>query len=380
MFLLLMTAALPYAVEARPYGLLLGCSSAAVALWVYSNRSGASPLVTGALIATLLVAAVWVHWFGVLAWFVVGILEVWQFRLRLRPQLWLPLVAGGLLCLPLFPFAMHAKEYSAVMVWRIPDVWSLWTLYAGLLPASTLVLGLVIGVVGAREGSRTSATQNETKRLAPALRSAVMLALIPFLGYLLALGGVGVVTVRYTLAGAAGVSMLIALALVPLVASRRTLALCTCLLAAGAFEEAAQIKHDMTEVGAVRNQIGPFSILRTGADSGDVDLPILVSDIHVYLPLIQYAPTSLAHRLVYVTGQNPQATFQMERYAQWFPVRTLSQEQAFAATRFLIYVAGDDLLLPGALNRGWHVSAEPLGINPQTFPRPGYLLLAERIP
>ena len=159
--------------------------------------------------------------------------------------------------------------------------------------------------------------------------------------------------------------------------TRRRAAACLSVLCAGALMNAVALKRDIVEKGALRQHSGVYAIL--GLDLTDLEptVPIVVGDLHVYLPLIYYGSQALVDRLVYVPGQNPQADFQMARYSTWFPVQVMSWDSATQYSRLLVYDARDDVIVPGLLNAGWTIGAATQShANPFQFPRPGVLVEA----
>jgi hypothetical protein len=125
----------------------------------------------------------------------------------------------------------------------------------------------------------------------------------------------------------------------------------------------------------VRAAEGRFALLAELPGLPDTSTPILMSDLHIYLQLFYYGPPELRRRLTYISGENPQATFQMQLYRPWISLNVASNDEMLALSRFYIYVAGDDILLNEVLGVGATVTSVADKRPPSVFPRPGYIAM-----
>lgn len=128
---LLCTSLTPYAYEARPYSLMVGCIAAAI---LALQRVDDSKLYSF-MLAFSLAAAVSLHYYAVFAWpaFFAAELTGWISHRRFRAKVWMSLLVS---VLPLFCFAGILKQlsmYYGQNYWAQPHFKQIYSTYNGLL-------------------------------------------------------------------------------------------------------------------------------------------------------------------------------------------------------------------------------------------------------
>jgi hypothetical protein len=129
--LLLCTSLPPYAYEARPYSLMVGCIAVAI---LALQRVDDSKLYSF-MLAFSLAAAVSLHYYAVFAWpaFFAAELTGWISHRRFRAKVWMSLLIG---VLPLFCFAGLLKQlsmYYGQNYWAQPHFKQVYSTYNALL-------------------------------------------------------------------------------------------------------------------------------------------------------------------------------------------------------------------------------------------------------
>ncbi len=297
--LFISTQAASYAYEARPYAMVLGLSALAVAAWQRAPARGGWSVVLGGALAAL----VSTHYFAVLIFLPLAFGEAVRAIERRRPdaRVWLAFAAGAAPLAAWLPLVRAAREFST-QFWARPDLDAMLSGCVWLAGNVALPLLVFMGAAGL-----TFAISREMP--APAARPtpvgpsraefAAILALSALPAFALALGVVvtGSFTPRYTLPALIGWCVLLAWLTSEGARSRRAhRALVVGVAAAGAWTLA-------THVLAAR-QLGSPAPPLPAASSPLLSLPltsepIVVTDVRVYLPLVEYAPASLRGRLVY---------------------------------------------------------------------------------
>jgi hypothetical protein len=310
------TQAASYAYEARPYGLLLGLTALAFASW--QRAPGHTAWIVA--LAASLAAAVSTHYFAVLIFVPLGAGEVvraWE-RRRLDPRVWAAFAAGAGLLVAWLPLIRAAREFSG-QFWARPGLDAmidgcLWLAGGIALPLLVFMgtAGATLAVLGSdgwfakagailRVNPDAPAPQDESLADAGASRAewAAILTLSALPAFALGLGILvtGSFVARYTLPALIGWCVLLSWLACEGARTRSSrLALAIGILAAGTWAIA-------THVLAAR-QVGASSPAFASASSPLRSLPatpnpVVITDVRVYLPLVEYAPPSLRDRLVY---------------------------------------------------------------------------------
>ena len=336
------TRGFDYAYDARSYAFLLGSSMAALALWTASldrPRSWAAPLGIAAALAIGLSS----NYYGVIAFFPIAIGETIR-SLQLRkfnPRIWLALAVGALplpFYLPLIrtgiaTYAPHAwnKTNPSILFFAYAEIveFIFWPILALALAAAikhsvkhpgtrnktTGALDQYPGGLGedlggpsfapsAKGGLRSVNSPTIVSRLSGMkdvphhphlplheLAAIATLILYPFLGYLIAIAGAGMISPRSVVPVCLGCAILAAHACSRLFAINGRVApliLATLFVFATARQYACGL--------VLHQQRKAFFSIR---DSLPTTGPIVVSDSLITLPLDYYATPQLRSRLIF---------------------------------------------------------------------------------
>ena len=372
-----------YAVEARPYSMLVCAVMWGLVMWQRADR-GVS-FVLGCAICLCLATSL--HYYGVLIVLPLAGAELirWIGAREVRPLVWVALAS------PLIPLAVSWPAASRIMAEYAPHFWARPPV-AGFLRVYDLFLDAgnwwgaagAFVLIGSFATSLVQRLRDRTRRTdgVGVADDAVVIGLLalPPVTYLAAhLIGVGV-TARYVLPTALGLAAGIAFVSAP---SRRA----SWLLLAGFSGVVVLNALEERYVTAPRADAAvageAATLARLVRDAHQEGLPIAVSNGHTYLPLAFYRPRPDT-RLVYLTSRDAavraSGTDTMELNLQHVaPLLSLDVQplDGFTAAhdRFLVY-AGTELWdwLPGTLaQRGFALQ--------RVADAPGrqQLMLAERV-
>jgi hypothetical protein len=224
-----LTLALYFASEGRPYGLQLGFFALVLVSWQAAARRTAGRAFTLVTLAVAIALVVNTHYFGVLLLVPLGAAELT--RSLERRQLDLPVLAAmlsGILGIVLtIPFLKPAGEfrgkyYNAAVFSPefIPRAYRDFLLHGSRTPglATVLILVLLAAAIGwacLRQARRGILTLPRSEAVL-----LVLLAALPVLGYLLARFVTHSIEVRFVLGAIEGISVLVAVALAPVLRGR----------------------------------------------------------------------------------------------------------------------------------------------------------------
>jgi len=294
--LLLVTIAFDrYAIEARPYSLVLACFAFGAVCY---QRAPARRWVI-LMEASFLLAVSW-HYYGVfmLAPFVMAEAARWWKTREWRLNVWAAFPAAFLPLIFFWPLLAAARKYFGPHFWATPslrsatDTWG-W-LFEGSPPArETIALVLLLAAIVVvlalvavpRVRARIAASDHWNEFV---LAAALMcLPLFMLAGARMAGGGM---TARYAIAAVLGVSFALGFAVSR---SRLAAVMVTILLLC------AMVRHEGHFWAAHKEFVSPAKPLeeilrRTGRDG----LPVVVSNGLDYLSIAHYAPPEVAARLV----------------------------------------------------------------------------------
>jgi hypothetical protein len=309
------TAAFPYGIEARSYGLMLGLFTLTLVAWseaaAFRRRALYLPLL-GVLIA----AGLWNHYYAALVLVPIGAGEIVRLaeNRRVDWQLWLAVALGGAAAAPLLPLARIAGSYSATY-WRhasyrdIPDTNAF--LFGPLAEHPVLVIGaavMALIVFGSRVGTRIRlhapgwrATDSRSLAAAdardcPPHEVAALLAclVVPVAAVLAGLYSAGVFVPRYALTGVVGFALAIPL-LVARMPTRRVGDFLLCAILLSAFGRSAYAA--LSSPAAFKSPIAQRQALLRQLDDPE---PIVVTSGLIYLQLWYYTPPAERDRLIYI--------------------------------------------------------------------------------
>jgi hypothetical protein len=303
MLFLILSGAWGYASEARPYGLMLGFSGLALALWQEAAERTHRRALLAALALTV-AAAAWSHYYAVFTLIPIAVGEAWRWRTRRRfdPWIWVSLFAGLLPLAFLIPLVRGANAGTLGLPLRSPAFWAKPTLngmtqtyialFALAIPACAAALA--IAWLATLSGNRGRATERPALP-GHELAAAAGFLLIPIVLTVFTRIFTGYYLGRYALATAIGGAILLAAATARCLPRPRSAMLAAIVLAA-VFVGTRGWK---AAEGLTSPQ--PSVALQTLARKGDRNLPIAVANPLLFLQLTYYAPAELRARLVYLS-------------------------------------------------------------------------------
>jgi Dolichyl-phosphate-mannose-protein mannosyltransferase len=295
------TIAYGYAYEARAYGLVLGCSAAALLCWQVAAEGSRHRRLAIVGIAVSLAAAVGSHYYAVLILVPLLVGEIARSVVRHRID-WpvLGSFCGALIPLLAFaPLIAKAKDYSTTF-WAQPT----WHAAIRFYPDSLMdrALGAVVAIIAAivilvlwrTWGSR----RDIGERLLPSheLAALVTLALLPLFGVALGKLVTGAYTERYVLSAIVGIAILLALAAwwtdrgVPLLGV-------SLLLVFAAFAGARIVERDGDATEDADAQVQALAFLDRHRQAGE---PIAVASPHDFFELSHSEAQHGGPRLIYL--------------------------------------------------------------------------------
>jgi hypothetical protein len=336
----LLTAGSVYIGEGRPYGVVLGFTSAALLCWQRSTlRPGWSPWLAGAALGVA--GAAGCQFFGVLALVPLGCAEAVHQLVRCRLDLlrWLTLTPALVPSAVMIPALSNLLATTGTDVWDTPTVASFVSGYrivwgtALMVPVAVLCVAAVL---------RADATEAETRQ-ATWLPSADSLAglgflAIPALIVLAALVSGGPFVPRFGIAALIGFGVLAAAGTVVLERRRpQWAAVFVCALIAGF----------VFQIADRWRRLEPPLSLPEALAVDQSNLPIVMDGPLDYLQLAYYAPPDVQTRLValvdpaaayfYVGARR--GDFLLARLQPFAPALRIEEPASFFARhrRFLVY-------------------------------------------
>ena len=339
-----------YAVEARPYGLLLACI--AFALLCYQRAPEPLWLV---LLGLSLASAESLHYYAVFALFPLGLAEIAlsiQTR-RLRPAVWLALAAAFLPLVGFWPLLLRLKRYYGPHIWDPPTLRHVGGTYGWLLNmpsrvhpeiAAAVVLVLLCVLAALVFRSVRAACM-----ASPFFHEHVLvwaLLALPFAAFVATKIAHGGFDHKYVLPAVLGIPLGAGYVLGRL---RRSVVVLLAVLVVSilAVQEA---RFWVAQRGHLGEVVSPVASLENSVDlAGHTNLPVVVSDTLDYLTFVYYASPSLAGRLVAVVDPPEEVAYagtdsldrNLARLRLFYPLRVYGF-QAFASDhpRFLLYSDG----------------------------------------
>lgn len=325
------TVAPLYAIEARPYGLVLGgLGLAIVAYQAAADRGRAARTWPLLAVAIGLASAVSSHYFSVLL--VVPFAVAEAVRLRATRRLDVPLgmaLATGLLPLLGFRPLIAALEPYKQIFWARPGVWSIPGAYAFVLgPAGIgVVFWFLLVLVVAFRGRRNGRPPVGSGWPGHEWALAMALSFYPVLAFGLAVGVTGVLADRYSLPTVAGLALLVPLTLDRWSHGRRwpAIAVIAGSFAAGAFTLATDPIREAWRYQTPEQLAAPLAA--TGASSG----PVAMWDPIMYLPMTVALGPNEHSRLVALLEGPPNTSDQILRsLAPYAGLRVVPYERFLA--------------------------------------------------
>lgn len=293
-----------YAIEARPYGVLVGSIALAAALWQRADDKRRYVV----LLAACLMAMVACHHYGVVVLACFGVAETaWLVvRRRWRWSVWLAFAAATIPFWAGLPLLLRFRELAAANYWARPDWASIPSTYllSGVSLAYWAALTLAAVLATARMAARWSSNASVGSRGGISLPEAVLawsLLLFPVLLVALTALAKGGYFVRYGWPFIVGFTMLCGLGMEFLIHKRRmawvALALAASFFVRSALEMARYRAADARERGGA-----PLRAFQTVLGDLQSHLPVVVANPMEHLPLMYYARQEERERLITLTG------------------------------------------------------------------------------
>jgi hypothetical protein len=208
------TTAMPYAYEARGYGVTVGCFALALFAW---SEAAAGRRRWLALMTVALTAGVWAHYYAALAFVPIASGELVRqiARRRFEPAPWIALAAAAAGTLPLLPLATSAVPQAEHFWTRIEPVGVAETYRSALVSLATLPFALAalsLGIFALVERAWRPRQHASVRRLPAHEVTAGLASLaIPALGVLVG-SSMGIPFVpRYVLFAVVGLALVIPL-------------------------------------------------------------------------------------------------------------------------------------------------------------------------
>jgi 4-amino-4-deoxy-L-arabinose transferase-like glycosyltransferase len=339
-----------YAVEARPYSLIVACIAFALVCYQRAPAPGWT-----ALLGLSLVIAQCLHYYSVLLFSPLLIAELALFLMERKPRwgVWLALTCGFFPLAVLWPLLSSAQGIYGPNFWAKPTFRVAEASYGyyfneSIATGKALAAAAAVAVLGRMLIKQRLARRGESSAKEAVQEPILILATLglPFIGFLGATIAHGGMTARYTLPTILGFSLAVAYAFpalgrksTSLVFAATLVFLAVCL---GPQETRFWLLYRVNQTAPT-----PVDLARDLVKSaGHEDLPVVVSSPHDFLQIAHYAPAELAGRLVFVvdapeavvyTGSDT-ADVQLAILRSYYPLRVYDFK-AFAVQNptFLLY-------------------------------------------
>jgi len=369
MVLPLVTHALYYATEARPYGLVLGCAALSLLCW-QSMADDRRRILSLAGLSASLAAALASHYYAVLIFVPLAAGEVARtiVRRRLDPSVCL---AFALATIPLWVFLplIQSGRKLSVTFWARPRWFAPVSFYQNLLALTAS--GAIFLFVGILVLLTFYAIVRSPNGAAPKVRAAsgvpvyeIVAALgylaIPVVGVLLAKLATGAFTDRYVIAAVVGLALIIPWGAYVILDRRATMGIALAAALFSWFVVKDGIEPALKERAERAGLHDTFEFLRTAAPG---QAPLVIASPHLFFQLSHHAPPELASRFVYLVDtaaslrylKADTAELGIREFARWTPLSIQDYRSYVGAhPRFLLYgdTGGWVWLLPHLLATG----------------------------
>jgi hypothetical protein len=353
MFILTSSVYQYYAVEARPYSMVVACI--AFALVCYQRLP---TVMWTVLLALSLALAESLHYMAVLAMIPFGLAEaVVSLRAKkFRWQVWAALAAGALPLVIFWKFPAVMKTYYGANYYLHTQFSELPTMYGGFFMTDRnfgagIAAAAIVAVFASRLRWQGVDGDNAEERVSDVAEKVLLVAMtaLPLLGYLLIVRGAHTgITGRYVLSAVVGVASAFGYSLSRV--SRRALMVLTAfVLTAVAVNELHFWRFIQSDIQDVR-----FAGRKTEqmlASAGHSELPVVVPDSMLLLKLLHYVSAPFATRFVYLLEDHAPndkdwETTEIKQFLAFRPYVNVSSGNYAAFARehseFLVYVEEKD--------------------------------------
>ncbi len=363
-----------YSFEGRPYGMLLGFGGLALISWQTATE-GSHRKIALAGIALSLAAAIAIHYYAVLLLFPLMLAEIVRTLSRRKTDLcvWAMMLLGLVPLLCVIPLIKQAATYSSGF-WTEFGWNSIQTFYFyQFAPAILPILALLI-LTAMDAWIRPNWRANSEKRIAgrfPLHELIALLGLIltPVVALIAAFLVTGAFTDRYVLQASIGMSALIAVGMAGLFNNRAHLAVVFIFLIGIGFlargvNIANLVKNDVKDLEAT------VSLMQSECRE---DLPIVLSDSHIFTKLSYYGPPEVATRLLYLAdpdaslrylGHNSVEKGMLDLLKPWFNLN-VQEYDAYRNAHHRFYLYGDPEHFLNWVMRDLQVSGQDLQLKGQ---------------
>lgn len=335
------TFAVPYAYEARPYALVLGCASMALLCYQLAADRRARPLALAGL-ALFLALAVSSHYYAVLLVALFGLAELAR-SLQTRaadPAIWACMAVSGVPLLLHLPLIRATAAYSGHF-WNQAEPLEAAFVYRDLIRGRLFLFVALAFLLWRVWPGETSERFRPLLARADVL-GALALAAFPALSVVLGILLRGFTT-RYALPGVVGIAALLGLIVAhvwrrrpaPALVFAALLAISPAALALGTAR--AWLRAERPPVPSL-----PESVMRV-----DPSLPVVVASSQYFFPVAHYAPPEWRGRLVFLADPERAARYLkaytddrvLAGFAGRTPLRIEEYEEFVRTTpRFLLFV------------------------------------------
>jgi hypothetical protein len=333
------TGAYTYAIQARCYGIVLGCCGLALFSW-QSATDGRRRKLALSMLALSLAAALFSHFYGVLLFVPLAGAEFWRAVRRGKPDVavWAALFAGGVIGLALvYPLVAGANRFMG-HPWAKPQLQGLMGFYpTELQPLLTVIVAfLVLAAVWRLVGGKI-APGFDASGPVPGyeIAAAVLLVSLPVIGFAMALLVTHMFAGRYFISAIAGPVLLAVMMIAIWTRGSRAAGLLLC--AAAAVPAAWLMSHHLPN----REVVDLEPLLRDAIAAG----PVIMDDGINFLEEWYYLPPEMKSRLSYVSDPDSDARWVghdtvdvgMRGLRKWFGVPVLDYADLRARGSFRIY-------------------------------------------
>lgn len=288
-----------YASEARPYALVLATDTLALLCWsnIVDSQDNRKLALSGLFLGVAI--AVGSHWFGGLLLVPLGVGELvrtWQ-RRKIDFGVWTALVAGGTTVVAYLPLLKAASEYQ-FLPWRGAYTWDIFNTFQLVMQPCLvpLILLMVILALAQFMIGKPSPKLEQTSIPSSVVICVVVLALIPFPGFLVGRFVSHSFYPRYVLVCTIGLLFLVSLTIRKAVGQSAAWMGLSVLIIGGCATLLQYRELSSLPPG------GDASILADGSIfSSQPSLPIVPSDIELLLRVEAHGPAFLRARFVYAT-------------------------------------------------------------------------------
>ena len=309
MVLPLVTHALYYATEARPYGLVLGFAAFSLLCW-QSLADDRRRILSLAGLSASLAAALASHYYAVLIFvpLVLGEGARTIVRRRLDPWVWLAFAVATIPLWVFLPLIQSGRQLSGTF-WAKPrwfdpvlfyqDLLALTASGAIFLFVGILVLLTLYPIVRSSIGAEPRV--RPVSRIPPGeVVAALGYLAIPVIAVLLAKLATGAFTDRYAPAAVLGLALIIPWGAYLILDGRATIGLALAAVLFSWFVVKDGIQPALEQRHALAGLQYTFDFLKTAAPGGE---PLVIASAHMFFQLSYYAPPELASRFVYLADR-----------------------------------------------------------------------------